>query len=213
MAKKKPKKAREADTEGKSKDDSWVKYYCVVFLVLTCVVGYLFFKYRGQRMEFEKATVQAKRFITGEGIPEFDRNEVPTTIPGLAQEVFQYVTALKDATGGQDGGDAIPTAVLNRAEAELGAGRFARTGMGDLDEDKNRRAGYVTISRRITYEATNLRNLSTLLYNLEAKPPLKVFQIRWQLQEKGKQEAKPFDAIIKPVIKVGVRRPLGADDS
>ena len=72
--------------------------------------------------------------------------------------------------------------------------------------------GFETISRQVTYEKTTLRNLARLIYNLEGRPPLKVFDIRWQILESGEQEAKPFDRIGRPVLKIGIRRPLGARD-
>jgi hypothetical protein len=194
--------------DGTKKDSDWVKYFCIVFGVLIAVVGVLFFKIRKERMEYEKANALAEQIVTGKGLArKVDRAGNPLVLPELTTQVFQYLQAYKDAVGDNKGG--ISASVMTVAATKAGM-----TGISEstVRSDPNRRGGYQTISRDFTYDVTTLDSLIRLMYNVEARPPLRVFDVRWQLQEPKLNSEAPRNRIQRPVIKVGVREPLARDD-
>ena len=74
--------------------------------------------------------------------------------------------------------------------------------------DQYRSAGIVEISQEYAYAETNLKNLTTLLHNIENVGKLTVFELRWQLQDDKHNAQPPYDKIRKPTIKVGYWAPL-----
>ncbi len=191
------------------KDSDWVKYFCIVFAVLIAVVGVLYFKIRKERMEYEKANALAKKIVTGEGLrSKVDRSGNPVVLTELTTQVYQYLQAYKDAVGDNKGG--IPASVMTVAATKAGMTNISES---TVRTDPNRRAGFQTVSRDFTYDVTTLDSLIRLMYNVEARPPLRVFDVRWQLQEPKLNSEAPRNRIQRPVIKVGVREPLARDSS
>ena len=190
------------------KDSDWVKYFCIVFAVLIAVVGFLYFKIRKERMEYEKANALAKKIITGEGLRRKvdPRTGNPNVLPALTTEVYQYLQAYKDAVADNKGG--ISATVMTAAATSA---RVTNINESGVREDPNRRGGYKTISRDYTYDVTTLDSLIRLMYNVEARPPLRVFDVRWQLQEPKLNSEPPRNRISRPVIKVGIREPLARE--
>ena len=134
---------------------------------------------------------------------ETDRRGNPTTIPGLALQVHQYVGAYKDAMAGSKGG--IPTGEMDKAATKV---NMSRVYASNVKKDPQRTKNFQTISRDFTYAPCTLEQLVALMYNIESRGRLRVFEVRWQLADKKLNNEPPFHKIGKPVIKVGMREPL-----
>lgn len=190
------------------KDTDWMKYFCFIFGALIVVVGVIYFKYRSERQTYETDTLLADKLITGKGMRLRDSNEVPTTVPGLAVEVHQYVSAYRKAVGGSEGG--IPMTEMKNAATNANMRLITSS---QIRTDEVRSKNYQTISRDFTYDSCTLEQLVTLMFNIESKGRLRVFEVRWQLEDDKLNADPPHHKIRKPVIKVGIREPLASNRS
>ena len=184
-------------------ETDWMKYFCFIFGALVLVVGFMYFKASGDRKEYEKANVLAEKLVTGEGLPERDSRGVPNKIPDLAVEVNQYVNAYKDVMGGAK--DGVSQTEMSAAATGV---NMSQIHASPVRVDEVRSKNYQTISRDFTYAPCTLEQLVALMYNVEAKGRLRVFEVRWQLAETKQNSEAPFHKLRKPVIKVGMREPL-----
>ena len=194
-------------TDAKKSGDP-LKYYCIVFALLIVVVGFVWFKLRGQLRDFKAANVYAEKLLTGKGLPEFDSRERPNRLDALALSVDNMVKGYAEAVGG--GGDGtgdsstIQLTALRRAEDTA---KVAVKRSGNEQRAENKPKGYLDVWVENNYEETTLENLITLVYNIEEVGRYRVTDLRWQLREKGNTEP-PFTLIQRPTVRIGFRRPL-----
>ena len=190
---------------GASQDTDWMKYFCFIFGALLLVVGFIYFQANKERTLYQVDNVLAEKLVTGEGMRSEDSSGTPTTIPGLAIQVHQYVGAYRDAVGGTKGG--IPMTEMKAAATKV---NMQQINASAVRKDEVRSKNYQTISRDFTYDTCTLEQLVALMYNIESKGRLRVFEVRWQLAEPQVNTEAPFHKIRKPIIKVGMREPLAS---
>jgi hypothetical protein len=194
------------DDEAEKKPGDPLKAYCYVLgFLLLFLLGIWWFKIRVERDAYAAANVRAEQYLTGKGLRKSPDDE-PVTIPDIAYNVEKFVETYKSSLS--DGGNApgIPLELVSKMASNAG---MTQDGVQTERTEQNVNAGYETRSRVFDYKTpVNLKNLLTLVYNIETRGRYRVNEIRWQIADKKDNSAPPFHAITKPVIKVAVRTPI-----
>lgn len=192
-----------------SNDGDWLKYYCIVFGLLILVVGVLYFKINGDLEDYRVANKRAERDITGKGMAvKRDRDDNPTVMNDIATEVWQYVSAFRDA-GGTSGGSDISDALMASAAGEA---QMTQTFASSVRIDKVASKNYQTIYRDFQYQACTLEQLIALMWNIENQNPrLRVEDVTWNLADSKVNSEPPYNRITKPKIRVSFREPITSD--
>jgi hypothetical protein len=203
--------ARDEDDDAPAKKGmDPLKAYCLVLGFLVVVLGVLWIKLGGDRDDYEAANRRAEQLLTGKGLTRVPDGP-PPSIPDIAYEVERYVETYK-ATAGEGGANVsgIPLEMMKNYASSSGMTQ-SHSGGGSVDVNRNR--GYQTRTNDFEYEPTTLRNLLTLVYNVESKGRYRVQEITWRLDDPKKANAAPpYWFIAKPRIKVAVRTPIQREE-
>lgn len=193
-----------------SNDGDWLKYYCIVFGLLILVVGVLYFKIGGDLDDYRAANKRAERDITGKGMNvKRDRDDNPMVMNDIATEVWQYVSAFRDAGGTSGGGSDISDALMASAASEA---QMTQTFASSVRTDKVASKNYQTIYRDFQYQACTLEQLIALMWNIEnMNPRLRVEDVTWTLADAKVNSEPPFNRITKPKIRVSFREPITSE--
>jgi hypothetical protein len=199
--------AAEKDPNEKGMDP--LKAYCIVLGLLIGFLGFLYFKFAGERADYEAANARAEPLLTGKGMAKASDGR-PLVIPELAYDVERFVATYRDTAKEGPGavGGGIPQTMMAKVETDAGV-EEERALREQVDEKKDR--GYKTITQQFDYKPTNLQRLLALAYNIEGRGRYRVSDIRWQLAEPKDNSEPPFNRISKPMIKVSVRSAIAKE--
>jgi hypothetical protein len=178
-----------------------LKAYCIVLGLLIGFLGFLYFKFSGERSDYQSANSRAEGLVTGKGMVRASDGR-SLVIPEIAYDVERLVATYRDTAKEGPIGANIPQTMMTKLETEAGI-EEERAGREQVDEKKEQ--GYRTVTQQFDYKPTNLQRLLVLCYNIETRGRYRVSDIRWQLAESKENSEPPFNRIAKPVIKVAVR--------
>ena len=190
-------------TETGEKGMDPLKAYCIVLGLLIGFLGFLYFKFSGERSDYETANARAEGLLTGKGMGRTTTSTgTPVVIPDLAYQVEQFVATYRDAAKEGPIGPGIPATMMAKLETEVGVEE--ERALREITEEKRDR-GYKTTTQQFDFKPTNLQRLLALAYNIEGRGRYRVSDIRWQLADPRDNSEPPFNKINKPSIKVSVR--------
>ncbi|MGE0192364.1 MAG: hypothetical protein AB7T63_10025 [Planctomycetota bacterium] len=183
-----------------------LKYYCIVFAVLIAVIGFVWFRIRGQLEEYKAENAFADKLLTAdENVTDSQGRPRQLAALGLATQrlVAGYASAVgtgTDSTG---------------IRGELIDG-FASRSLMEVDRAGTERVssystkGYDEVERDYTFKPTTLDNFITLLYNIENGTRYRVFDVTWRMRPTKENTLPPHHLITAPNVKIGFRRPFAS---
>lgn len=192
-----------AAAEGARKGTDPLKLYCLIFLLLSGLLGVLYLKRSSSRKAIEAANVSARTwFDTKQG--RNAREDRPNDIPGLAFEIEQMVEAYV-AAGGEDASKISDTFMKGFA-AKAGMVEFQ---VGQDQTDPNKGRGYVTLMRRYEYQPATMENLLALAFNIDGSLRYRVQEMSFVLtSKKDGNTTPPNHKVNRSVLKVALRKAL-----
>jgi hypothetical protein len=188
------------------KGSDLVKVYVILFALFSAALGWLVFRFNGERSAYESARRDAERLFTSK--PEVRlKDGTPTTIYDLGTDILRYLETYQSAQLKSGEGTELPLKEI----ADRARGAFLELGpSGGVSRVENARDKYVEYTSTFSMkEVPNLENFATFLYNLEASSTsIRVLELSWSLQPQTKNPVPPGNAILQPTFRLGVRRPL-----
>ena len=181
-----------------------LKYYCIVFAVLIAVIGFVWFRIRGQLEEYRAENAYAEKLLTNDENAT-DSQGRPRQLAALGLATQRLVSGYASAVG--TGTDA------NGIRGEL-IDTFAQDSLMEVDRAGTERTtpystrGYDEVERDYTFKPTTLDNFIKLLYNIENGTRYRVFDVTWRMRPTKENTLAPHNQITAPNVKIGFRRPF-----
>jgi hypothetical protein len=188
----------EADEAGKPRDT--LKLYVAIFLAITAVLVFFFFRFQSEREDYAGANALAEQYLTGKGLRR-GTDDRPPDLPGLAFDVERFLGSYR-AMGGEEGGTISADQMAKLADTS----GLKQTDAAAPRTEFGRNRTYLTLSQKFTYMPSNLDRLTRMVYNIETQTRYRVTEITWKLLD-GAANPKPFNNIQKSSIQVAVRTP------
>lgn len=195
--------ADDAAAEGARKPSDPLKLYCVIFLLLAGLLGFLYLRKSSSRKALEASNDTARSWFDTKQARNA-REDRPNDIPTLAFEIEQFVQAYV-AAGGEDASKISDTYMKGFA-SKAGMVEFQ---VGQDQTDPNRARGYVTLMRRYEYQPATMQNLLALAFNIDGSLRYRVQELSFQLKtKKDGNTAPPNHQINRSIVKVALRKAL-----
>ena len=198
--------ARGAKPSSSSGGGDPLKYYCIVFALLICVIGFVYWKQRQKLTEFRSENAFAEKVLTGKGIAETDTYGRPNAIPPLGLQVETMVSGYASSVGSDSSEGIAAESILGLAQ-QLG---IKNKGLSHEQPDEFRPEGYLQIWREFTFDETTLTNLTKLLWNIESQTRYRILEFNWRLRPAKENSEAPFERITPTRVKVAIRKPLSS---
>lgn len=194
--------AEAADTGVKKSADP-LKLYCLIFLALVLVLGFLYVKRGNARRALETANISARLWFDDKQ-PRNAREDRPNDIPSMAFEIEQLVEAYV-AAGGED------ASTIQDARMKGFATKYYMTeAKSNADVWTPNSKGYTTLTRVYEYGPANLENLLGLSHTIDSSARYRVMEMSWVLQSgRDGNNVPPFHKIGRSTLKVALRKAVG----
>jgi uncharacterized protein YggE len=198
------------DAEEASEGTDPLKLYVIFMGVLAAVLGFFLIKTSNDRAAFERANAQAEA-IFGGAVTAPGQEDRPTTIRSLAIGIQKYLQTTKEAKNKiGDSSSSIPVQQIRNQAQSL------NLSIRNFDTERitpNPSKGYEEVSVTVQFEATDLANFSTFLYNLESSSTkIRVLEFKWDLLSEKDNPIQPGvqfgHRTGPPTAKFGFRRPI-----
>lgn len=181
-----------------------LKYYCIVFAVLIAVIGFVWFRIRGQLEDYRAENVFAEKLLTNDENAT-DGQGRPRQLAALGLATQRLVSGYASAVGTGMDSNGISAEQID-IQAQASQVEVDRAGTERTTPYSTR--GYDEVERDYTFKPTTLGNFITLLYNIEARTRYRVFDVTWRMRPTKENTLPPHNQITAPNVKIGFRRPF-----